>query len=138
MLSPSVYKPPLDGGLQTLLRNVQDQCLECIPFETLDFDDIKENCIGWPEFSPDFGCLTEFLSFDRNPKSEIDGQQVWLNYRVADEELINDLIITGAVEDDGQLLNCPSLQNQGVARRKRRSKCLKICAGFWRASRRLR
>lgn len=111
-----------DADLQALLRAVQEQYLECIPFETLDFDNIKENCTDWPEDLPDFGCLTEFLSFDRNPKSEVDGQQVRLNYRVTDEELINDLIITGAVEDDGKLLGLsivakPSCRSQKAVER---------------------
>lgn len=44
-----------NGDLQALLRAVQEQYLECIPFETLDLDDIKEICTDWPEALPDFG-----------------------------------------------------------------------------------
>ncbi|CAH0046828.1 unnamed protein product [Clonostachys solani] len=63
-----------------LLRNVQDQYLNSLPFETLGLDEIKQNCTNWPETTTEFGCCTVYQNFDTQPESRIQDKQIRLEH----------------------------------------------------------
>jgi acyl carrier protein len=63
-------------SLRELLRNVQDQYLKSLPFETLGFDDMKRNCTDWPDQVSNYGCCTVYQGFDMQPESKIGNQQI--------------------------------------------------------------
>lgn len=62
----------------TLLREIQSQYLDCLPFETLGLDDIRENCTDWPETVTQYGCCSAYHNFDLYPTSVIQNQQIQL------------------------------------------------------------
>ncbi|KAI9147006.1 nonribosomal peptide synthetase [Paramyrothecium foliicola] len=64
------------SDLKALLRDVQDQYLKSLPYETLGFDEIKKNCTDWPSQTPNYGCCTVYQGFDMKPESQIGNQRL--------------------------------------------------------------
>ncbi|KAI6522272.1 hypothetical protein MCOR05_010345 [Pyricularia oryzae] len=66
--------------LRNLLRDVQDQYGNSLPFETLRLNEIKENCTDWQDTVTDFGCCTVYQNFDTQPEIQSQGGQVRLQH----------------------------------------------------------
>jgi hypothetical protein len=110
--------------LADLLRSVQDQYLNSLPFETLGFEEIKETCTDWPETTTNYGCATAYQAFEMlSPESQIQDQRVRLEHLSQDtatpdsgecntvirrkpqqEASIHDVDIAGMPEPDGSHL----------------------------------
>ncbi|KAB8227342.1 uncharacterized protein BDW43DRAFT_316928 [Aspergillus alliaceus] len=64
---------PTDGvEKMALLRQVQEQHLQTMPFENLDFSDIVRNCTRWPS-NTTFGSFVRFQGIDIQPACDLDG-----------------------------------------------------------------
>ncbi|KAF2964673.1 hypothetical protein GQX73_g8896 [Xylaria multiplex] len=94
----------IDGGSnpRELLTEVQDQYINSIPFETLGFDEIKENCTSWPDAITNYSCCVAYQNFDPNPQSEMQGQRVQMGVlpqggNVVEQGSIHDLVIIGDI-----------------------------------------
>ncbi|KAM3417119.1 hypothetical protein BST61_g8695 [Cercospora zeina] len=86
-----------------LLRAVQDQYLTSVPFENLNFEDIRDHCGKWENSPQDYWCLTEYMSFEQNPAMQMqEGQTLRLLHQNPDQDDIplNPLTITGAMSED--------------------------------------
>jgi hypothetical protein len=100
-----------DSDLGELLHDVQDQYLKSLPFETLGFEDIKENCTDWPEEIAAFSCSTTFHNFNMQPESHVQDRRIKMQslpLDSQDERLdmapLHDVELSGVVEADGQHL----------------------------------
>ncbi|KAF5007943.1 hypothetical protein FDECE_5755 [Fusarium decemcellulare] len=97
---------PEDGDQQQLLRDMQDQYLRSLPFETLGFGDIKRNCTDWPEATTNYSCCVTYHNFEYHPESEVEQQRVEMgvlakHVELRKDEPLYDLAIAGEVEPDG-------------------------------------
>ncbi|CEJ80096.1 hypothetical protein VHEMI00301 [[Torrubiella] hemipterigena] len=95
-----------EGDQLQQLRDMQDQYLLSLPFETLGFDEVKRNCTQWPETVPNYACCITYHNFEYHPKSEMETQQVELgilakHVELRKEEPLFDLAMAGEVEPDG-------------------------------------
>ncbi|KJX95752.1 hypothetical protein TI39_contig1052g00008 [Zymoseptoria brevis] len=52
-----------DCDLMEILKQVQQQYVEGMPYQTLGFDDIKANCTAWSDTVPNFWCATAYHDF---------------------------------------------------------------------------
>ena len=89
-----------DHRPRALLQQVQRQYVDSLPFETLGFDEIKENCTDWPATTENFWCNTAFRNFDSHPSCDLQ-DRVRLEYFPASEASIHDLEVMGTPESDG-------------------------------------
>ncbi|KAI9728356.1 MAG: NRPS [Chrysothrix sp. TS-e1954] len=109
-----------DINLRELLLKVQDQYIDSLPFETLGFEDIKENCTDWPEATTRYACGSNYQNFEMQPQSQIQDEQIRLanftedsrtpksgdgdanlNKRIQEEAPIHDVDMVGMPEPDG-------------------------------------
>ncbi|KAJ8121576.1 hypothetical protein O1611_g10066 [Lasiodiplodia mahajangana] len=102
----------IDGGVnpRELLAQVQDQYVNSIPFETLGFDEIRDNCTSWGETITNYSCCVAYQSFDANPESEMQGHRVQMGVLPQDDNVVaqgavHDLVIIGDVDPKGSILN---------------------------------
>lgn len=47
-----------------------------MPFETLGFDDLKENCTNWPDTAKYYSACAAYQNFDLNPESKGLGESI--------------------------------------------------------------
>jgi hypothetical protein len=66
--------------LRDAMRAVQNQYLEGMPFETVGFDDLKENCADWPDSVPYYSVCTAFQNFDLNPESSVQEEKIKMQH----------------------------------------------------------
>ncbi|KAF5627285.1 enniatin synthase [Fusarium tjaetaba] len=95
-----------DENHHQMLRDMQDQYLRSLPFETLGFEDIKRNCTDWPDSTTNFACCVTYHNFEYHPESEVDQQRVEMgvlskHVELRKDEPLYDLAIAGEVEPDG-------------------------------------
>jgi amino acid adenylation domain-containing protein len=95
-----------DGDQQKLLRDMQDQYLMSLPFETLGFEELKRNCTDWPEAATNFGCCVTYHNFEYHPESQVEQQRVEMGILAKHgegrkDEPMYDVAIAGEVEPDG-------------------------------------
>ncbi|KAI0472336.1 hypothetical protein F4859DRAFT_522260 [Xylaria cf. heliscus] len=102
----------IDGGVspRELLAEVQGQYVNSIPFETLGFDEIRDNCTKWGEAITNYSCCVAYQSFDANPESQIQGHRVQMGVLPQDDNVVaqgsvHDLVIIGDVDPKGSSLN---------------------------------
>ncbi|KAI0436895.1 hypothetical protein F4803DRAFT_571785 [Xylaria telfairii] len=102
----------IDSGVnpRELLAEVQDQYVNSIPFETLGFDEIRDNCTSWGEAVTNYSCCVAYQSFDANPESQMQGQRVQMGVLPQDDNVVaqgsvHDLVIIGDVDLKGSNLN---------------------------------
>jgi hypothetical protein len=67
-----------ENDMQDLLSAVQDQYLSSLPFETLGFDDIKENCTDWSADTTIYGVRTAYQNFNREFQSQVQDERLQL------------------------------------------------------------
>ncbi|KAM3513239.1 hypothetical protein MY11210_003105 [Beauveria gryllotalpidicola] len=94
------------GNHQQMLRDLQEQYLLSLPYETIGFDEIKRSCTDWPETAHNYGCCVTYQNFEYHPGSEVDQQRVQMGILAKKAELIKeeplyDVAIAGEVEPDG-------------------------------------
>ncbi|KAH7240699.1 uncharacterized protein BKA55DRAFT_677902 [Fusarium redolens] len=92
-----------------MLRDMQDQYLRSLPFETLGFEEIKRNCTDWSETTSNFACCVTYHNFEYHPESEVEQQRVEMgvlskHVELRKDEPLYDLAIAGEVEPDGMSL----------------------------------
>ncbi|KAF4947796.1 hypothetical protein FGADI_10129 [Fusarium gaditjirri] len=95
-----------DKNHHQILRDMQDQYLRSLPFETLGFDEIKRNCTDWSEATTNFACCVTYHNFEYHPESEVEQQRVEMgvlskHVELRKDEPLYDLAIAGEVEPDG-------------------------------------
>ncbi|EWG50865.1 hypothetical protein FVEG_16703 [Fusarium verticillioides 7600] len=98
-----------DENHHQMLRDMQDQYLRSLPFETLGFEEIKRNCTDWPDSTTNFACCVTYHNFEYHPESEVDQQHVEMgvlskHVELRKDEPLYDLAIVGEVEPDGMSL----------------------------------
>ncbi|KAF5970869.1 enniatin synthase [Fusarium coicis] len=98
-----------DENHHQMLRDMQDQYLRSLPFETLGFEEIKRNCTDWPDSTTNFACCVTYHNFEYHPESEVDQQRVEMgvlskHVELRKDEPLYDLAIAGEVEPDGMSL----------------------------------
>ncbi len=92
---------------ERMLRDLQDQYLLSLPFETLGFDEVKRSCAAdWPETATNYACCVTYHAFAYHPASEVEQQRVEMGVlakkaELQREEPLYDLGIAGEVEPDG-------------------------------------
>ncbi|KAI1328011.1 non-ribosomal peptide synthetase [Xylariaceae sp. FL0255] len=96
------------GGQRELLGEVQSQYLHSLPFETLGFDEIKENCTNWPASTTDYHCCIAYQNVEYHPESRMENQQIQvgvLSRSLNVEHMIplHNLILVGEPQPDGRL-----------------------------------
>lgn len=94
------------GDHQQLLRDLQDQYLLTLPYETMGFDEVKRHCTNWPESAKNYGCCVTYHNFEYHPESEMGQQRVEMGVlakqaELEKEEPLYDLAIAAEVEPDG-------------------------------------
>ncbi|OAA42031.1 bsls-like protein [Beauveria brongniartii RCEF 3172] len=94
------------GNHQQMLRDLQEQYLLSLPYETIGFDEIKRSCTDWPESAHNYGCCVTYQNFEYHPESEVDQQRIKMGILAKKAELIKeeplyDVAIAGEVEPDG-------------------------------------
>ncbi|KAI0407966.1 non-ribosomal peptide synthetase [Xylaria palmicola] len=116
-----------------LLRTMQDQYLDSLPFETLGFDELKKNCSRWPEATKKFGCCIVYQNFDFQPESKVEERRVQIGVlaraeEVVDEASIHDLVLAGEPEVDGPYLHVTVVANRQICKDSRVKNMLeKLC-----------
>ncbi|KAF5695620.1 enniatin synthase [Fusarium denticulatum] len=98
-----------DQNHHQMLRDMQDQYLRSLPFETLGFEEIKRNCTDWPDSTTNFACCVTYHNFEYHPESEVEQQRVEMgvlskHVELRKDEPLYDLAIAGEVEPDGMSL----------------------------------
>ncbi|KAK2685099.1 Enniatin synthetase [Fusarium oxysporum] len=99
-----------EANQQQLLRDMQDQYLRSLPYETLGFEDIKRNCTDWPKETTNYSICVTYHNFEYHPESEVGQQRVEMgilakHVELRKDEPLYDLAIAGEVEPDGVSLN---------------------------------
>jgi hypothetical protein len=89
-----------------MLRDMQDQYLRSLPFETLGFEEIKRNCTDWSEATTNYACCVTYHNFEYHPVSEVEQQRVEMgvlskHVELRKDEPLYDLAIAGEIEPDG-------------------------------------
>lgn len=95
-----------DDNHRQMLRDMQDQYLLSLPFETLDFDEVRRSCTNWPATANNYACCVTYHDFSYHPESEMEKQRVEMGVlarkdALLKEEPVYDLGIAGEVEPDG-------------------------------------
>ncbi|KAI1181191.1 non-ribosomal peptide synthetase [Nemania sp. FL0916] len=113
-----------NASRKELLRQMQDQYLNSLPFETLGLEELKKNCTNWPETTKKFGCCTVYQNFDFHPESEMQEQRVQIGVLSRDEKFANeasthDLVIAGEPEPEGPYMHVTIIANRKVCDDKR-------------------
>ncbi|KAM0667388.1 hypothetical protein ACQRIU_003253 [Beauveria bassiana] len=95
-----------DDNHQQMLRDMQDQYLLSLPFETLDFDEVRRSCTNWPATANNYACCVTYHDFSYHPESKMEQQRVEMGVlarkdALLKEEPVYDLGIAGEVEPDG-------------------------------------
>ncbi|OAR02192.1 hypothetical protein LLEC1_03413 [Akanthomyces lecanii] len=108
-----------EGNHQQLLRDLQEQYLLSLPFETMGFDEIKRSCTDWPEAANNYGVCVTYQNFEYHPASEVDQQRVEMGILAKKAELIKeeplyDVAIAGEVEPDGVHLQVTVVVNSAL------------------------
>ncbi|KAJ4155409.1 hypothetical protein LMH87_000652 [Akanthomyces muscarius] len=108
-----------EGNHQQMLRDLQEQYLLSLPFETIGFDEIKRSCTDWPEASNNYGVCVTYQNFEYHPASEVDQQRVEMGILAKKAELIKeeplyDVAIAGEVEPDGIHLQVTVVVNSAL------------------------
>ncbi|KAK2046290.1 hypothetical protein LZ31DRAFT_614242 [Colletotrichum somersetense] len=67
------------ADLRAMLRKVQQQYVDSLPFNTLGLDDIRDNCTEWPKTVANFSCSTSYLNIDRHPQSSHGDERLQLS-----------------------------------------------------------
>ncbi|CVL10435.1 related to non-ribosomal peptide synthetase [Fusarium proliferatum] len=98
-----------DENHHQMLRDMQDQYLRSLPFETLGFEEIKRNCTDWPDSTTNFACCVTYHNFEYHPESEVEQQRVEMgvlskHVELRKDEPLYDLAIAGEVEPDAMSL----------------------------------
>jgi amino acid adenylation domain-containing protein len=96
----------LDDGLtlSAMFAALQRQCIDATPHETVSLEEIKENCVEWPENVTNFGCCTHFRNIDEQPGTEMAGDTFNLGtFHREDLPPDFDAIDIGAVPVDGAM-----------------------------------
>jgi amino acid adenylation domain-containing protein len=143
-----------DTSHQQLLRDMQDQYLRSLPFETLGFEEIKRNCTDWLDDVTNYGCCITYQNFEYNPESSIDQERVemgvvWDDVKLRDDEPIRDdksvredkpardddplydFAIAGEVEPNGVSLKVSIIARSHLFSRERAEHLLEeICKAF--------
>nr|ABR28366.2 bassianolide synthetase [Xylaria sp. BCC 1067] len=104
-------------NLRELLRKMQDQYLDSLPFETLGFDDLKKNCTEWSDETTTYGCCIVYQNFNFHPESQVEEQRIQIGVlsredQLANEASIHDLVLAGSPEPDGQHLHVTVVANR--------------------------
>ncbi|KAF5665287.1 enniatin synthase [Fusarium heterosporum] len=99
-----------DGDHARLIRDLRDQYLRTIPFESLGFEEIKHNCTNWPKETVNYSILVAYHNFEYHPESQVGDQRVQMGIlakylEMGEKEPLYDLAIAGEVEPDGISLN---------------------------------
>ncbi|KAM0345991.1 hypothetical protein ACHAPU_006045 [Fusarium lateritium] len=99
-----------DGDHVRLLRDLRDQYLRTIPFESIGFEEIKRNCTDWPEETANYSICVAYHNFEYHPESQVGDQRVQIGIlakylEMSEKEPLYDLAIAGEVEPDGVSLN---------------------------------
>ncbi|OAA37311.1 BEAS beauvericin nonribosomal cyclodepsipeptide synthetase [Beauveria brongniartii RCEF 3172] len=95
-----------DHNHRQMPRDMQDQYLLSLPFETLDFDEVRRSCTNWPATANNYACCVTYHDFSYHPESEMEQQRVEMGVlarkdALLKEEPVYDLGIAGEVEPDG-------------------------------------
>jgi acyl carrier protein len=98
-----------DENHHQMLRDMQDQYLRSLPFETLGFEEIKRNCTDWSEATTNYACCVTYHNFEYHPVSEVEQQRVEMgvlskHVELRKDEPLYDLAIAGEIEPDGMNL----------------------------------
>ncbi|KAF4341220.1 enniatin synthase [Fusarium beomiforme] len=98
-----------EEGHHQMLRDMQDQYLRSLPFETLGFEEIKRNCTDWSDTTTNYACCVTYHNFEYHPESEVEQQRVEMgvlskHVELRKDEPLYDLAIAGEVEPDGMNL----------------------------------
>ncbi|KAF4449387.1 Enniatin synthase [Fusarium austroafricanum] len=96
----------VEGNQQQLLRDLQDQYLRSLPYETLGFDELKRNCTDWPEETTNYSVCVTYHNFEYHPESEVGEQRVEMgvlakHVEIRKDEPLYDFAMAGEVEPDG-------------------------------------
>jgi hypothetical protein len=123
-----------DANQKELLREMQDQYLNSLPFETLGFDELKENCTSWPEATKKYGCCIAYQNFDYHPESQMQEERVQIgvlsrDIEVADQAPIHDLVLAGEAELEGPYLHVTVVANRQVCDEARVKRMLEELCG---------
>jgi amino acid adenylation domain-containing protein len=122
-----------DTDQRVLLREMQNQYLSSLSFETLGFDEIKRNCTGWSETITKYSCCIAYQNFDYHPSSQVNEQQVQIgvlsrDIDAAKEVPLHDLIISGEAELGGPNLHVTVAANRQVCEEERVKRILEeVC-----------
>ncbi|KAL7793616.1 hypothetical protein V8C37DRAFT_102345 [Trichoderma ceciliae] len=108
-----------EGNRKELLREMQDQYINSLPFETLGFDDLRKNCTDWSEAITNYSCCIAYQNFDYHPDSEMQGQRVQIgvlsrDYEASNEAPIHDLVMAGEAETEGPYLHVTVVANRQI------------------------
>lgn len=119
----------LDGAANSreLLAQVQGQYINSIPFETLGFDEIKDNCTSWPDTVTNYSCNVAYQSFDAHPQSLMQGQRVQMGVlpqreNLVEQGLIHDVNIIGDVDIEASRLQITIFVSRRVCEDEERAK----------------
>ncbi|KAI0206554.1 hypothetical protein F4808DRAFT_407804 [Astrocystis sublimbata] len=111
----------LDRGTsqRALLREIQGQYLNSIPFENLGFDEIKKNCTDWLEEVTNFGCCIVYQNFNYYPDSQMHEARVQLGVLSRDNDAarkmsVYDLVIAEEADPEGHYLSVTVVASRGV------------------------
>lgn len=122
-----------DMNWKKLLRELQNQHLNSIPFETLGLDELRKNCTGWSEATTDYGCCVAYQNFNYHPDSQIEEHRVQIgalsrDVEVGNEAPFHDLAMVGEVEPEGPYLHVTIVANRQVCDEGRVKRMLdKLC-----------
>ncbi|KAF4998953.1 hypothetical protein FGRMN_2752 [Fusarium graminum] len=103
-----------DGDHARLIRDLSDQYLRTIPFESIGFEEIKHNCTDWPEETTNYSILVAYHNFEYHPESQVDDQRVQMGILakyldISEKDPLYDFAIAGEVEPDGISLNVTAM-----------------------------
>ncbi|KAM3430908.1 hypothetical protein NHJ13734_007541 [Beauveria thailandica] len=95
-----------DHNHRQMPRDMQDQYLLSLPFDTLDFDQVRRSCTNRPATASNYACCVTYHDFAYHPEGEMEQQRVEMGVlarkdALLKEEPVYDLGIAGEVEPDG-------------------------------------
>ncbi|UKZ79102.1 NRPS [Trichoderma virens FT-333] len=108
-----------EANHKELLREMQDQYLNSLPYETLGFEELKKNCTSWSDATTNYSCCIAYQNFDYHPDSEMEEQRVQIgvlsrDYEAGNDAPIHDLVIAGEAELDGPYLHVTVAANRQI------------------------
>lgn len=125
-----------EGNHGQMLRDLQEQYLLSLPFETMGFEEIKRSCTDWPEAVNNYGVCVTYQNFEYHPASEVDQQRVEMGILAKKAELIKeeplyDMAIAGEVEPDGIHLQVTVVVNSALFRQEAATRLMEdVCKTF--------